>query len=746
MDLLLLAKVLWRKIWILLLVPIVAGVAAFLFTMNTVDTFKSVAQISTGFTTNDQVQLTDEKFSVRDADVKFSNLMNAMNSGIAINLVSYRLLLHELENPTATYRKPDPLKFQRSEEEAQKLIIFIKQKLATNTALSTSDPEYNLARKYLNAYGYGFTNVKSGLAIRRVDRTDFIQVEFISEHPNVSALAANAFCEEFIRYHRSQKSERTGESVDFLKQLVDDKKSDLDEKLETQKIFKTDNSLIDVQREGEAKLGQLTELEKSRDDGRTRIHKLQLTLQRLNDELANIGGPVKNTTRNNQSIIDLRNRITRLNERYITGGSSNASLLDSLNVYRDQLNDMTENASRQTSPLPAGASVGELQSKLKDAQIEYEVERSTLSQTEAKIRSLQFSFSGYASKEAKLEAIQKEIDLASQEYLDAVNKYNEAKNRLLSTSTLRQILVAIPPVNAEASKRMVLLGLAVFSSLLLSLFVIIAIELMDLSIRTHDKFTRIVGLPLAGMLNKIDSKNFNIRTYFNQPTPSDEVEMYKSLLRKLRHEIENTNSKVILFTSPKKKDGKTFVMFSLSYVLSLINKRVLIIDTNFKNNSLSQILVKTQSDINVIEGRKSQLLITANKKKKGEDEEEDENPFEGDNTYDMINPTKYKNIFIVANAGGGNESPAEILSGRDFNNLIAALVDSFDYILLEGAALNDYSDTKELVKYADKIIAVFSSESVIKQQDKESIAYFKSLGKKFAGCILNKVDTKDLKL
>lgn len=743
MDLLLLAKVLWRKMWILISIPVIAAVAAYLFTINTVDMYKSVAQISTGFTMNDQVQLSDEKFNIRDADIKFSNLLNSMNAALSANLVSYRLLLHDVEFPEEAFRQPDPQTFRPSPDEIDRFKAFIRQKLDSASPLSTSDKEYGLARKFMNAYGYSYPFVKGGLVIGRVPNTDFIQVEFTSEHPGLSALASNAFCEEFIRYYRSLKTERSGESVEFLKQLVDDKKAVLDEKLETQKIFKSSNSLMDVHREGEAKLTQISELERLRDDTRSKTHKLELMIQRLKDELNGAGSPGVATV-NNQRIIDLRERITRLNERYITGGSTNQTLLDSLNVLREQLRIQMDNASRQLPSQTPAVSVADLQSKLKDAEIEYKVERSNLAMAEAKIRNLQYSFSGYASKEAKLDAIQKEVDLASQEYLDAVNKYNEGKNRMLSSSSLRQVLIAMPPVNPESSKRILIIGAAAFVSLTICLFVIVALELLDLSIRTPDKFKRIVGLPMVGMLNKIDSRNFNIRNYFNQATASEETEMYKSLLRKLRHEMENMNGKVFLFTSPKKKDGKTFTMFSLSYVLSLINKRILIIDTNFKNNSLSQILVKPQTEIKVIEGRKARLLIGSAKKKV--ENEDDDNDFETENTYDLINPTKYKNIFIVGNAGGGNESPAEILSGRDFNNLISVLVDSFDYILMEGASLNDYSDTKELVKYADKVIAVFSAESPIKQLDKESIAYFKSLGKKFGGCILNKVDTKDLKL
>jgi polysaccharide biosynthesis transport protein len=739
MDLLLLAKVLWRKVWILVAVPVIAAIAAYLFTMNDIKWYSSSAQISTGFTINDQVQLTEEKFNIRDADVKFSNLLNSMNSSLAINFVSYRLLLHDLDPMEQPYHRPDPQTFTSTPEEVAKVRKYIKMKLDSLKPLSTSDPEFKLARKYLEGYGYNYTNIKNSIKISRIPNTDYVQVDFTVDKPQLAALGANAFCEEFLRYYNSQKTERTGESVDFLKQLVEEKKAALDSKLETQNLFKSNNNVLDVAGESGVKLGQITELERQRDEIRSNMHRLNLTSQRLNDEIRGVGSP--NVTNSNQKILDLRERINRLNERYITSGSTNQSLLDSLNILRDQLRVVTDNANRQGSTLSGGMTVADLQSKLKDTEIEYEVQRSNLSIVEAKLRNLQYSFSGYASKEAKLSAIQKEVDVASQEYLAAVEKYNEAKNRLVSSNNLRQTLVAVAPINPEMSKRFIIIGLAGFVSLAICFFVIVALELMDASVRTSDKFKRIVGLPLAGSINKIDSRNFNIRTYFNQQNGPEETEVYKSLLRKLRHEIESLNGKVLLFTSPKKKDGKTFIMFSLAYVLSLINKRVLIIDTNFKNNSLSQILGRNQSDLKVLDSKRHKLLTSADGKQRKADEE-----FDHENTYDLINPTKYKNIYIVGNAGGGNESPAEILSGRDFSNLITVLSESFDYIMLEGAALNDFSDTKELVRYADKVVAVFSADTSIKQLDRESIYYLKSLGKKFGGCILNRVDAKDLKL
>jgi len=63
---------------------------------------------------------------------------------------------------------------------------------------------------------------------------------------------------------------------------------------------------------------------------------------------------------------------------------------------------------------------------------------------------------------------------------------------------------------------------------------------------------------------------------------------------------------------------------------------------------------------------------------------------------------------------------------------------------MEGASLNKYSDTRELARFADKIVAVFSAESEIKDVDKESIDYLLSKDDKFFGSILNKIDLKNL--
>ncbi|MBX2945169.1 MAG: hypothetical protein KF725_05000 [Cyclobacteriaceae bacterium] len=738
MDILFLLKVIWRKKWLWLSIPILASGAAYFFTLNQVHKYRASTQMATGFTTNDQVHLKEEWFNPRDADIKFSNLLNSMNAGIAINFVQYKLLLHDLDERQTPFHQPDPEKLQTDSAEIKYVKSLVSVMLDSLMPLSTSSKGYPVIRKFLAAYSYDYLIVKSSLSIFRIPNTDFIQVDYVSDNPHLSALAANAFCEEFIRFNKSLTTERAGESVEFLDYLVRQKKSELDEKMETQRLFKTSNSLFSVEKEGENKLAQLSDLEKQRDDIRSTLYRIELTRANLTKQLNGVTGNPIGTT-DNQKIIELRNAINTLNDRYITGGQVDNKLRDSISFLREQLRIQTlTNGSGQTTPT---LSKTDIQNSLNELEVEFQVARTNLNTVEAKIRSLQYSFSGYASKEAKLAAIQKEVDLASQEYLEAVAKFNEAKNRLLASNTLRQVSAAFPPQDPLSSKRILIVGLAGFSSFSICIFFIVLLEFLDQSIRSTDKFHSIVNLPLIGSVIRLNLSNFNIPQFFNQ-AGNENGELFKSILRKVRHEIVSFNSPVILVTSVRKNEGKTFFIIALSYVLSLVNKRILIVDTNFRNNVLSQILPKGRGKVKSIEDKQPVIgLLTSSAQDKGDPE-----PDDTEMAYELITPTIYKNIFIVTNAGSGSASPAEILSGRNFKSLIDGFKSNFDYIILEGAALNDYADTKELVQYVDKVITIFSAQSTISQQDRESIQYLNSLGNKFGGSILNRIDPKDYKL
>jgi len=165
----------------------------------------------------------------------------------------------------------------------------------------------------------------------------------------------------------------------------------------------------------------------------------------------------------------------------------------------------------------------------------------------------------------------------------------------------------------------------------------------------------------------------------------------------------------------------------------------LIIDTNFKHNSLTQELLAVNAEYKKLEsGFYVKGLIGTGS---GEREEIPEEDF----VASIIFPTNHKGINVIGNSGG-DQSPSEIFAGRDFTRMMDALKERYDYIFLEGAALNSYSDTKELVEYVDKLLPVFNSSSTMKRQDYESLKYLKSLNGKLMGSILNGIQLRELKV
>jgi Mrp family chromosome partitioning ATPase len=84
------------------------------------------------------------------------------------------------------------------------------------------------------------------------------------------------------------------------------------------------------------------------------------------------------------------------------------------------------------------------------------------------------------------------------------------------------------------------------------------------------------------------------------------------------------------------------------------------------------------------------------------------------------------------------------MAGRDFKEMIHNLSLQYDYVLMEGPALNDYSDSKELIAYADKVIPVFRADTSLSQMDRESINYLKSINGRLMGTVLNNVQLKNL--
>ncbi len=177
----------------------------------------------------------------------------------------------------------------------------------------------------------------------------------------------------------------------------------------------------------------------------------------------------------------------------------------------------------------------------------------------------------------------------------------------------------------------------------------------------------------------------------------------KALLRSIRYEVaqELGNKKTICVTGLKTGAGATFLSINLAYAFATMHKKVLLVDGNFNNPSISKIL-KPSIDM--------EDLFKLN----------------------YVDNSEF--VTVVGNTAE-SRSPFEIASEEKIKNTFESL--PFDIVIIDTESLENGNKTREWAACCDKIIAVFENKKVLTDQDVQQVIWLKQSGK-FAGWVFNK--------
>lgn len=733
MDIVYFLKALLKKKWWIIISTILAVAAAFVFTMGRPRLYVSNAQMSTSFTVNDQVKLRDENVSLYEADVKFDNLVQIFTSPTVISLLSYQLLIHDLTGKPFTglteqqMNTPQYKSFNR-----QEALTICRSKLDSLQMLTSYQPRERKILEYMKLCKYDYESIRKTLYVGRLQRTDYIDIVHRSENPELSAYVVNALYLEFIRYYRSLRSERSVENIGSFEELVAQKKKELDLKVEALRQYKSSQGLLNVEAASGSQMGLVSQLEKTLLDEKASMNTINASLESINGQIVRAGEGKPVYVNKNSDIVALRKEINELNDEYTRGGSNDDAMAGRIRNLRAQLQKAMANPT-------ATATTGEASNKeellQKKAALEAELHASTLNieNLESKISSLRGTIGSYANKEATVSTLQQEVTLAQEEYNKLKEKLNSAvDSRTVPSDNFRQTLKGQPAFRPESSKRMIMMGMAGVSVFMLTTLSILLLEFFDHSIRSPSVFERSTNLKLISTINHADLHKYGILEVLQKSDPHSgskhsrkRQNTFREMLRKLRYEIEHSGKSIFLFTSTEPQQGKTTLVQAVAYSLSLSNKRVLIIDTNFCNNDLT-VQLNAKPTLETFSVTPENFSIEKMRE-------------EAATTYAV------EGVEVVG-CKGGDYTPSEILPKNNLLNYLEELTAYYDFVLLEGAPLNDYTDTKELVNYVHGVVAIFSSRASLKQNDKESIQFLQGLNGKFLGAVLNNVNDDYLEL
>jgi polysaccharide biosynthesis transport protein len=725
MDFMFFINALLRKKWVIVICTLAGIGAALLFTFTKKNMYLSAATYSTGFTMKQQVKMTtDEGLNIFEIDQRFKNVIETFKSPVVICMLSYDLMLHDLDakQPYTILNAKEKSKPEYTNVNMDKARQILLQKRASKEILKAFDPEENKVYQLIQLYQYDNDAILDQLIVDRVQGTDYLNIIYKSENPEMSAFVVNTIGKEFISFFTNIMSTRAEESTGKLDTLAAKKRKEIDDKTKQLSDYKGKFHSANPEDRNAAALEMVKDVNSQLSAERSKLNSLNADLRTVNQNLEALGTIADNAPSNNSELIALNQKNRDLAAELTKKGGTDAAIEA----------QMKENENKIKQLQPSGSSGGTDRADKRKKRDDYQSQKikilNDIDAQNSTITQLQSSLVTFTNKSNEgggegvlADAMQKDIDRLNNEYIAMTGQLQNALNVTVAPEiNFKQTLVGQPALKPEHSRRKIIIGIGGIAALMLSSIWIIIMDFLDQSVRAPSIFNKAVNLNLLSIANKIDLKHKTIDEYFNinEETRADTDNEYVENLRKLRYEIEASGKKIILITSTKAREGKTTIIEALANSFSLARKKVLLIDTNFSNNSLTEKFeakpLLDQFSLNG-EGNGAEKLAA------------------------VKTATKIPYVDII----GCKESafsPDEVLQKNNLLQNLQKISGQYDYVLMEGASLNNHADAKELMKYADGVVAIFSARSTIRQSDKESIRFLKSNKEKMVGAVLNGVE------
>lgn len=170
-------------------------------------------------------------------------------------------------------------------------------------------------------------------------------------------------------------------------------------------------------------------------------------------------------------------------------------------------------------------------------------------------------------------------------------------------------------------------------------------------------------------------------------------ELFRYIRYNLRHLDEYGNSQVLLITSTTKGEGKTFFTINLGITLSMVNKRVIILEFDL---------------------RKPDLLKGINlEQKQGITDYLERDDMDIDH---LIRPSSVSPGLFVMGCGKIPADPADLLMSPKLDILFEELKKRFDYIIVDTSPVGHVADAFSLAKYTDSSIYLIRYNYTNKEQ------------------------------
>jgi len=314
------------------------------------------------------------------------------------------------------------------------------------------------------------------------------------------------------------------------------------------------------------------------------------------------------------------------------------------------------------------------------------------------------------------------------EMLDAIKQQVE-KLRIVhdapETAKVRLVGLAPEPLEMVTARQWWLwFPAGTIMGLLLSIGLAFLMEMLNDLVRTPTDVGRFLHIPLLGIIPDASEdkqiRGIELWQVVRQAPYSIISESYRRLRTNLELSGPARAVGTLLVTSGDAAEGKTSVAVNLATTFVAQNKKVLLIDANFRQPSLKRIFPRTASNDSGAAG------------------------FEFGLSSVLTNQCGYQDVvrhtgidcFDIIDSGPLPSNPTELLAGPRMQELLKEHRKNYEHIVIDSAPVLLVSDAKVLARIVDATILVFNAAATRRGAARRTIGELREVDAHVVGCVL----------
>ena len=278
---------------------------------------------------------------------------------------------------------------------------------------------------------------------------------------------------------------------------------------------------------------------------------------------------------------------------------------------------------------------------------------------------------------------------------------------------------AVPQVPIKPRPvRNTLLGVGV--GLVLGIAVAFLIEHLDDSVKTKEDLERLTpNLPVLGLIPLVSGWKKGETLLVSQTAPSSPAaEAYRTLRTSISFAGLDRPMQVIQVTSPAAADGKTTTSANLAVALANAGKRVILVSADLRRPRIHEFFgLKNKV------GFTSVLLGEAN-------------------IADVCQPVPDQPRIMLVASGPVPPNPSELLASPRTDNVIQAMRERADVVLLDCPPVLPVTDAAVLGRKVDGSLLVVTAETTTRKQIVRTVEILRQVGTPLVGTVLNGISVE----